>query len=107
MRIYMKDEEQRHGFWLLLPSLLIFNHLTVSIVWLVLRARRKRPGDGKEKKQRKFPFGGTGAPVFSASPTFPQLMRLVNVYWRMRFRHPGWILVDARSADGSAMKVKL
>lgn len=35
------------------------------------------------------------------------LMRLVNVYWATRFRHPGWVLVDVRSASGEVVKVKL
>lgn len=86
MRIYVKNEDKKHGFWILIPSVLLFNHLAMLIVWFGLRCAPQT----REK-----------------TPPLRALMAFVRAYWRSRLRHPLLYLVDVRSSDGSAVKVRL
>ena len=86
MRVYIKQQQRRVGFWILIPSVLIFNHFAMLIVWAALSC-------SSSKLHKKVSLG--------------MLMRLVNVYWATRFRHPGWVLADVRSSSGEVVKVKL
>ena len=87
MRIIVKPEEFRFPIPILIPSVLMFNHLTAIIGLTVLWIARL-----------------TGAKWTKTLPLSPWncfllFHRFILAYWLTRIRIPGWKLVEVQSTD--------
>lgn len=85
MRVYVKEENKKHGIFVPIPSILIFNHINALLLPLFFRRSAAKRG---------------------IHINIRLAMRLVNTYWSCRFRYPGWKLVDIKSGKDRVL-VKL
>ncbi len=87
MRIIVKSEDFRFPIPILIPSVLIFNHLTAVIGLTVLGIARLT--------------GAKWAKSLPLSPwsCFCLFHRLIVAYWLTRIRIPGWKLVEVEGHD--------
>lgn len=87
MRIVVKSKEFRFPIPILIPSVLIFNHLTAVIGLAVLLIARAA--------------GVKWAKALPLSPwkCFCLFHRLIAAYWLTRIRIPGWKLVEVEGHD--------
>ena len=94
MRVIVKSEDMRFPIPILIPSVLIYNHLTAVIGLIVLGIARL-----------------TGAKWTKSLPLSPWkcfclFHRLIIAYWLTRIRIPGWKMVEVQS-DDAAVTIKL
>lgn len=98
MRIIVRAKALPVPIPVLLPSALIFNHVsavTVLLVMLTLQLCGRTPW-------KKLPHIGNPAPF----AIFRMYSRLIFVYWRCRITIPGWKLAIISSSDAD-ISIKL
>lgn len=94
MRVIVRTPSPPIPIFVLFPSILIFNHIIAVIGYLVLVILRAC-GKGK----RLFAY-------MTPEQALLWFHRLILVYWKYRFRNPGWKLVKVNS-KGTSVTVKL
>ena len=92
MRIIVRTEDMPVPIPILIPSVLLFNHVIavigLSVLWLLRCFGKKLP------------------PPLTPWEAFVLYHRFVLQYWKCRFLHPGWKLVCVRTKD-ARVSVKL
>ena len=68
------------------PTILLFNHLTVVIAWVVMRTAMKDK---------------------DAIPSLRRLFGLLHAVWRCKMCHPLLPLVSLDRADGTRIKIQM
>ena len=93
MRVIVKADGMKCPIPVLIPSILVFNHLTAIIMLVVMLIL-------KAVKREKYPV------PLSPWKCFWLFHRLIVQYWLCRVRMPGWKLVEVESKD-ARVTVKL
>ena len=90
MLVYVRTpREEKEGnihipIWF--PTVLLLNHLTVPIAWVLMRNTHK----GK-----------------NVMPTLGQLFALLHAVWRCKLRYPLMPLILVDNADGTRVKIRI
>ena len=90
MLIYVRTpKEEKEGnihipLWF--PTILLLNHISVLIVWAVMRSTKKYEG---------------------YVPSLGQSYRLLHAVWRHKLRHPFLSFVSVDSADGVRVRIRI
>jgi hypothetical protein len=90
MLIYVRTpKEEKEGnihipLWF--PTILLLNHISVLIVWAVMRSSKKCNG---------------------FAPSLGQSYRLLHAVWRHKLRHPFLPFVSVDSADGVRVRIRI
>lgn len=90
MLIYVRTpKEEKEGnihipLWF--PTILLLNHISVLIVWAIMRSTKKYEG---------------------YVPSLGQSYRLLHAVWRHKLRHPLLPFVSVDSADGVRVRIRI
>ena len=80
--------EERRAFVIPLwcPTVLLVNHLTVTVAWLALQGKARRAGMGL---------------------TLARCYRILHTVWRCKLRYPCMPLVSVDTAEGVRVRVRI
>ena len=90
MLVYVRTpREEKEGnvhipIWF--PTILLLNHLAVTVAWVVMR---------NTKKCKKY------------APSLGGMLALLHAIWRFKLRHPLMCMVSVDSADGTRVRIRI